>query len=128
MAYATQPKNVVASRKLTDLCEQCEAQRSIRLALISHASSYGFSVNDPGPLAGQKQCMGPGDTAAQYLSQRQCVKEKVVDLLEQYNVLLWHEELVRTVKGSYDGLRENNVVLNFDFGSKVPLKSERGGG
>ena len=113
---------------MTDLCPQCEELRFIRLSLISHASSvgYGQGLDMNGENVGQHACQLPGDLAASYLRNIDNNPPQICDILQEYDVLRWHEAMVRDASNHNESLRSSTVVLNFDFGSSVPLRSDRG--
>ena len=126
-AYRDKPSHIVRATKMTDLCPQCEELRIIRLSLISHASSLGYCdfVGIPED-AGQRACKAPGDLAASYLRNLGNTPPHVCDILDQYNILKWHEDIATDASIHNDAMRESTVVLNFDFGSSVALRSGRG--
>lgn len=124
-AYREKPDLVVRAQKMTDLCPRCEELRCTRLSLTSHAVSLGYGGSVPED-AGQRACKLPGDLAASYLKNLVNIPPHISSILEDYEVLKWHEDMAADASDQNESMRSSSVVLNFDFGSSIPLHSDRG--
>ena len=125
-AYRMRPRDVVTASKLTDLCPLCEGLRTARLSVVSEAIELGANVTHPGDCAGQKAVRGPGEVAAEFLIGNPNLSPGTKELLAQYEALKWHEDLARQLDRRYQQERRDGLVLTFDFGSRIQLKSGRG--
>ena len=125
-AYRMRPKDVVAASKLTDLCPLCEGLRTARLSIVSEAIELGANVTHPGDGAGQKAVRGPGEVAAEFLRGNLNLSPSTQELLAQYEALKWHEDMAQQLDRRYQQERRDGLVITFDFGSRIQLKSGRG--
>ena len=125
-AYRYCPPVVVRSRKNTDLCLFCEALRKVRIECVRIANSRGGNFPLPGEFPGQGAVREPGNGAAHFLRPFATENPEIEKALEEFDVLMWHEGLNRTLTAEMKASCGKKMVVIFDFSGNVPLKGIRG--
>ena len=80
----------------------------------------------PGEFPGQGAVREPGNGAAHFLRPFATENPEIEKALEEFDVLMWHEGLNRTLTAEMTASCGKKMVVIFDFSGNVPLKGIRG--